>query len=1070
VGITPEGAASTGAATEQLIPKDTNERLANARRIVAQRCLYGVDKNPLADEMAKLSLWLLTLATDKPFTFLDHAIRCGGSLVGIRDIRQVQFFQLDLNHADRSLFAGPVMSFVDEATKLRRKIESMPGSTLEDVREKEELLVQAEEKTARLRLAADLLISVEFQPISSAANKDDLHNSMAIQAGHCVKNGTIEQFRALTLKVLNGQRTFHWPLEFPEVIVYRGGFDTFICNLTWMGCSRISTHYGSQYTQYLLNSFPHCRGLGRVDLCTYFLLRAHSSIRSAGCFGMLTTNTISEGDTRSAGIEYLKTNGGCLYNALTSRKWPGDATLHISHIHFMKGGAHTCIVYGTPVQEISSSLDEQFIIGTPFRLSENRQRAFRGSMVAGEGFVVTHEMKKVLSEIDPVSEGTIFGYLTGEDLNQRWDQTPSRNIIDFGDRSESEARKYQACFKIIESTVKPQRMESGSPDTRKRWWQFGRRAVDLYQTIGNLSRVLVCSQVSKHLCVAFVPPGMVDSSMLVVFAFDKYADFSTLQSMAHEAWARQYSSSLETRVRYTPSDCFETFTRPSRTQSLEDVGETYYQARKRIMAARQEGLTDTYNRFHEVHESAANIQNLRDLHVEVDKAVAVAYGWNNLDLGHGFHETKQGVRFTISESARREVLARLLKLNHERYAEEVAQGLHSKTSGGGRVAGGGTKTTGRGRKSTHSPATANFLDGDEDDPAPVVPSAAVHSTRLTPSEGDVWYFAYGSNLSVARKVVRTGAISQAIPSRLHGYRLAFNKEAPGGRAYANVIPDPSGEVWGVVYLCNHPAMMELDRYEGVATGHYERLPVEVATRSGERMQAVAYVAGAAFVVDGAKPADEYLRLILDGARHHGLPEDYIRSIEAEARGAAPPSAVPPAAPPETKHSQRETNQSPATHHPPLATRRIDEVDTDDVMAAFRQASRGRGWLDRDELLKEVSLVLGYQRKGPKIEEALRNHLRAAIRRRIIEADGPSLVRAGTGTMADYDLEELRETFRSVIRKGTQYEREEVIHALARYLGFARVTDTSRDAIKSAINSAIRRGVLGYEGSVVWRDE
>ncbi len=150
-------------------------------------------------------------------------------------------------------------------------------------------------------------------------------------------------------------------------------------------------------------------------------------------------------------------------------------------------------------------------------------------------------------------------------------------------------------------------------------------------------------------------------------------------------------------------------------------------------------------------------------------------------------------------------------------------------------------------------------------------------------------------------MVRTGAIRQAIPSRLVGYRLAFNKEAPGGRAYANLIPDPSGEAWGVAYLCNPQAMTELDRYEGVATGHYERLPVEVTTRSGETIQAVAYVAGAAFVVDGAKPSGEYLRLVLDGARHHGLPEDYIRTIEAEARGAAPPTAVPTtAAPPESK--------------------------------------------------------------------------------------------------------------------------------------------------------------------------
>ncbi len=96
------------------------------------------------------------------------------------------------------------------------------------------------------------------------------------------------------------------------------------------------------------------------------------------------------------------------------------------------------------------------------------------------------------------------------------------------------------------------------------------------------------------------------------------------------------------------------------------------------MEIRREGLTDTYNRFHDPNESSADIQKLRDLQVEMDIAVAAAYGWNDLDLGHGFHETKQGIRFTISEPARREVLQRLLKLNHERYAEEVAQGLHNK--------------------------------------------------------------------------------------------------------------------------------------------------------------------------------------------------------------------------------------------------------------------------------------------------------------------------------------------------------------------------------------------------------
>jgi hypothetical protein len=97
------------------------------------------------------------------------------------------------------------------------------------------------------------------------------------------------------------------------------------------------------------------------------------------------------------------------------------------------------------------------------------------------------------------------------------------------------------------------------------------------------------------------------------------------------------------------------------------------------MLARQEGLTKTYNRFHDPDESAEEIATLRRLHTEMDAAVAAAYGWgDDLDLGRDFHDTKQGIRYTICEEARREVLDRLLALNHERHAAEVAAGLHDK--------------------------------------------------------------------------------------------------------------------------------------------------------------------------------------------------------------------------------------------------------------------------------------------------------------------------------------------------------------------------------------------------------
>jgi hypothetical protein len=106
--------------------------------------------------------------------------------------------------------------------------------------------------------------------------------------------------------------------------------------------------------------------------------------------------------------------------------------------------------------------------------------------------------------------------------------------------------------------------------------------------------------------------------------------------------------------------------------------------RQTIMQTRQEGLTKTYNHFHDPTCTDPDVQTLRYLHIQMDTAVAAAYGWHDLPLNHNFHDTKQGLRFTISEAARREVLDRLLALNHHRYAEEIAQGLHDKKKAKGK--------------------------------------------------------------------------------------------------------------------------------------------------------------------------------------------------------------------------------------------------------------------------------------------------------------------------------------------------------------------------------------------------
>src|SRR5262252_1331014 len=111
--------------------------------------------------MAKLSLWLLTLAKDKPFEFLDHAIRCGDSLVGIKDLDQLRYFTIDLDDKKQNIFSGPVLTLVDEAIALRNGLAESSSDSVEDVERQKRMLEEAEAKTTRLRFAADLLISVE---------------------------------------------------------------------------------------------------------------------------------------------------------------------------------------------------------------------------------------------------------------------------------------------------------------------------------------------------------------------------------------------------------------------------------------------------------------------------------------------------------------------------------------------------------------------------------------------------------------------------------------------------------------------------------------------------------------------------------------------------------------------------------------------------------------------------------------------------------------------------------------------------------------------------------------------
>jgi len=239
---------------------------------------------------------------------------------------------------------------------------------------------------------------------------------------------------------------------------------------------------------------------------------------------------------------------------------------------------------------------------------------------------------------------------------------------------------YPDLLAILEEKVKPDRTrkkENGEFALRYplylRWWIYGDKRPKLYSTIAGMGRVLACGLVTTHLSFGFANLPVVFMHKLAVFPFDKGKNFALLQSSIHEIWTRHYSSTLAVALNYSPSDCFETFPFPLNLSGLDAIGERYYTHRQTLMQTRREGLTTTYNRFHNAHDRAPDIQQLRELHVEMDQAVAAAYGWQDLALDHDFHDTKQGIRFTVAEAARRELLDRLLALNHQRHREEVEE-------------------------------------------------------------------------------------------------------------------------------------------------------------------------------------------------------------------------------------------------------------------------------------------------------------------------------------------------------------------------------------------------------------
>jgi len=466
-------------------------------------------------------------------------------------------------------------------------------------------------------------------------------------------------------------------------------------NPPFLGGLTVRRQIGEDYLRYLRTAWPHTSGT--VDLAAYFYLRAFAGLAAGGTFGLIATNTISQGDTREGGLDYLVGNGASIYAAVPRMPWPGEASVNISLVHVGKGQWEGTLMLGDKtVSAISTLLDASGQTSPPERLLANDGLSFIGSFILGLGFTMSPEEAQEWIRRNPRNAEVLFPYINGEDLNTSPTQEGSRWVINFRDWPLEKAAEWPVLLDIVREKVKPERDKVNRAVRRKRWWRFAEYAPNLYRTIAPLRRVLVRTIVTRTHALAFVEPLSVFSHKVVVFPADDWPRYAVLQSSLHEHWVWRYTSTMRTDPNYAPSDCFETFPfpRPDDTvrSRLDDIGEAYHEHRREIMLANQEGLTKTYNRFHDPECNDSGIVRLRELHVEMDLAVRDAYGWSDLsaplDLGHGWVKSvtveekknrktakvekveKIDWRYTISPEAKDEVLRRLLALNHERYEEE----------------------------------------------------------------------------------------------------------------------------------------------------------------------------------------------------------------------------------------------------------------------------------------------------------------------------------------------------------------------------------------------------------------
>ncbi len=389
---------------------------------------------------------------------------------------------------------------------------------------------------------------------------------------------------------------------------------------------------GDDYVEWLKDTF-HC---GVKDHCVYWFRKAQDHLEPGQRAGLVGTNSISQNRGRSASLNYVVENGGIITDAVSSQDWPGEANVDVSIVNWIKQPADAPKVYeldNAKVEAIDTALTESTIpIADVPRIAVQAGIAFQG-FLPGAMFDITRvRAEQLLSRLDASYADVVKPYLDGRDITRGIDQTPSRYTVDFGQMTLEQAMEYPAALEIVREQAQRAREESTSYHRNPQWWQFLWPRPEFRKALAQLDRFVAGTATAKRVFFVWCEPDWRPSNSTNMFAVADDYSMGVLTSTVHCEWASKKSSTLEDRIRYTPSSAFETFPWPQASakarEAIATLSRNLIGVRRSLCARHKVGLNELYNQAEDGAHGA-----LRTAHRELDHAVIQAYGWDIALLG-----------------------------------------------------------------------------------------------------------------------------------------------------------------------------------------------------------------------------------------------------------------------------------------------------------------------------------------------------------------------------------------------------------------------------------------------------